>query len=120
MANKIQIIMTTGTDTEGVGGTVVDDSSAVMPDGVIDSLADAFEDAYGRHSDPNPDYDPAQPEDENNPQTIPLSKYQSVSRQIRVYAELILRAAIKKEEDATAKTNTNSRFDAVKNEVKIK
>lgn len=50
--DKITITITRGCDSQGLGGSVVDNASAVlgsMPDGtpIVDALVAAFADAYG-------------------------------------------------------------------------
>lgn len=52
--DKITITIVRGCDAQGVGGSVVDNASAVlgsMPDGtpIVDALVAAFADAYGLH-----------------------------------------------------------------------
>lgn len=52
--DKITITITRGCDSQGEGGSVVDNASAVlgsMPDGtpIVDALVAAFADAYGIH-----------------------------------------------------------------------
>lgn len=52
--DMITITITRGCDSEGVGGTVVDNAAAVlgsMPDGtpIVDALVAAFADSYGIH-----------------------------------------------------------------------
>jgi hypothetical protein len=87
--DKIQITITRNCDSQGVGGTVVDDASAVlgaMPDGVpiLDALVAAFADAYGLH------------QVEVDGELQPVSGYRNLAYRCRQYmTEIVLAYAAK-------------------------
>ena len=97
MTDKITITITRGCDSQGVGGTVVDNASAVlgsMPDGtpIVDALVAAFADAYGIH--------------EVN--EIPVSGYRNLSYRCRQYMTEIVGAYASKTAAATAQSQAQA------------
>lgn len=95
--DKITITITRGCDAQGVGGSVVDNASAVlgsMPDGtpIVDALVAAFADAYGIH----------QVDGE------PVSGYRNLSYRCRQYMTEIVSAYASKTAASAAQTQAQA------------
>lgn len=72
-AVRIQIIR--GCDSNGQGGTVVDDASGVLADGVLDQVAAAFQAHDGLYS-----Y-------QSNGETVTVTALRNISVRLRQFAE---------------------------------
>jgi hypothetical protein len=81
----VQMIVVTGCDDEGQGGTVLDSPKVIMPDGKLNEVMAALDAAYGRHKIDNPDFDSNQDESEQNPKMIPVSAARNLTYRIRMF-----------------------------------
>lgn len=91
-AVRIQIIR--NCDAQGKGGTVVDDASGVLADGILDQVAEAFESTFGLYSFNNPGFDPEQAESDENPRLLTVNSLRNISTRLRLHAEEILKAHV--------------------------
>ena len=90
MADTIQITITSGARVDGLGGTIVLNPIAVIPDGMASEVAQAFDEKYGQLEVPNPAYDPNLPEDPvTNPKTIVATPEENFTYQIRRFTESV-------------------------------
>jgi len=108
---KVEIKVTEGCDSDGVGGTVTAYPIAIMPQQVWDDTEDAWADARGwTETIPNPNFDPDQEVSEQNPETIPnpTSKPWNVTVGWRERSELLLKNKAKR----LARTQAESQVDA--------
>lgn len=95
--DKITITITRGCDAAGVGGTVVDNASAVlgsMPDStpILDALVAAFADAYGIYE----------------VDAVPVNGYRNLSYRVRQYMTEIVGAYASKAAAATAQSQAQA------------
>ena len=95
--DKITITITRECDENGVGGTVVDNASAVlgaMPDGtpIVDVIVAAFADAYGVHQVDN----------------VPVSEYRNVSYRCRQFMTEVVSAYASKTAAAMAQAQAQA------------
>jgi hypothetical protein len=95
--DKITITITRGCDASGVGGTVVDNASALlgsMPDAtpIVDVLVAAFADAYGIYEVDD----------------LPVNAYRNLSYRVRQYMTEIVGAYASKTAAATAQTQAQA------------
>lgn len=84
-AVRIQIIR--GCNAQGQGGTIADDASAVLADGVLDQTAAAFQAQYGLYTYANTAFDAEQTESEANSRNITVSPLRNISTRLRLFAE---------------------------------
>lgn len=106
--DKIRITITRDCDHQGVGGTLVDDASAIlgaMPDGtpIVDVLVAAFADAYGIH----------QVDD------VPVSGYRNLAYRVRQYMTEIASAFASKTAASAAQSQAQSAVSEALGSVQI-
>ena len=88
MADTIQIIVKTGANPDGTGGTVTLQPVVVIPDGMANELMQSFDELLGPIMVDNPNFDPNQPEDPStNPKQIKASAAVVFTTRMREYAE---------------------------------
>ena len=79
-AVRIQIIR--GCDAQGQGGTIADDASGVLADGILDQVVAAFEGVFGLYSWANPAFDPEQEESDQNQRNLTVSPLRNVATRL--------------------------------------
>lgn len=99
-AVRIQIIR--GCDAQGQGGTIADDASGVLADGILDQVVAAFEGGFGLYSWANPAFDPEQEESDQNQRNLTVSPLRNVSTRLRLHAEEVVKAYVTRQIDAQA------------------
>ena len=120
MADMVQMILVSGCDENGVGGTVLDAPKVIVPAGKLNEVMAAFQDAYGLYKIDNPDFDAQQPESEQNARQVPVSLARNLTYRVRLYVQEIWGAYGKKLAEAQARAAAEAAIAATTAQLQVK
>ena len=120
MPDMVQMILVQGCDADGVGGTVLDAPKVIIPNGKLNEVMAAFQDAYGLHKIDNEAFNAGQPESEENPRQVPVSAARNLTYRVRLYVQEIWAAYGKKLAEAQARAAAEAAAAATMGQLQVK